>query len=151
MNRQPRGFTLVELIVVIIILGVLAVSLVPRFFSSSGSSEVFARAQALAVLQRVQQQALQCTSADPAICPQLQLQLTIDRLGTSAACLNDASHLCLTGTNLQLQTQPDGLTILSFDSWGRAAQCAAAGCQIIVQGAQASRICIETQGFIHLC
>ncbi|GGW48604.1 type II secretion system protein [Alishewanella tabrizica] len=151
MKIKPRGFTLVELIVVIILIGVLAISLVPRFFTSSGSSEVFARAQALALLQRVQQQAMQCTSSDPAICPNVVLSLAADRLGTSSACLNDASHLCLSGTDVSLQTQPAALTTLTFDSWGRAPQCAASGCVLILQGQQSLPLCLESEGYIHPC
>lgn len=152
MSTMPeRGFSLIELIVVIIIIGVLAISLVPRFFSASGSSEYLLREQAVAVLRRAQQQAMQCTATNPAICPPVSIRLTSDRLGTTTACLNDASHLCITDGSVQLSSQPANLSELNFDSWGRPVQCQATGCQIRLQGQVTLSLCLESEGFIHLC
>lgn len=151
MQSKPLGFSLVELIVVIIILGVLAISLVPRFFTLSGSSEYLVREQAIAVLRRVQQQAMHCT-ADTAICPVAELVLAADRLGVTAGCLNDARHLCISDGAVSLSLLPAGVTSLRFDSWGRATACSEnSGCLLQVQGQSNLQICIEQQGYIHPC
>ncbi|HAW94514.1 TPA: hypothetical protein DCX24_18580, partial [Candidatus Azambacteria bacterium] len=50
--QRHTGFTLIELIVVLVIIGVLAVSLLPRFFSGSGTNEYLYRDQAFSLIQR---------------------------------------------------------------------------------------------------
>ncbi|GHG67795.1 hypothetical protein GCM10010919_16770 [Alishewanella longhuensis] len=151
MHRQPQGFSLVELIVVIIILGVLAISLVPRFFSLSGSSEYLVREQAIALLRRAQQQAMHCT-ASTGICPENALTIAMDRIGVTNGCINDARHLCISDGTVSLRLIPAGLSSLSFDSWGRPLQCTGQnGCQLQVQGQSSLPICIEQQGYIHAC
>lgn len=152
MRRQPQGFSLVELIVVIIILGVLAISLVPRFFSLSGTSEYLVREQAIAVLRRAQQQAMHCTAANVSICPVNQLSIASNQLGITTACLNDGRHLCITDGSVSLSLLPAGLSSLNFDSWGRPVECSdPSGCLLQVQGQSSLRICIEQQGYIHAC
>ena len=149
-RNRHSGFTLVELIVVLVLIGVLAVSLVPRFFDGSGTSEYLYRDQALNLLRRVQMQAMQCTS-----CPAVGIRVLSDRIFSgSNSCINDATHLCIaerdrssitlskTGFNLQL----------SFDGNGRPlGNCNNSGCTVTVQGAVSLPICIEAEGYIHPC
>ncbi len=43
MTRSSGGFTLVELVLVIVLIGVLSVTVAPRFFSRSGYDQVAVR------------------------------------------------------------------------------------------------------------
>ena len=149
-QQHNYGFTLIELIVVLVLIGVLAVSLVPRFIDGSGTAEYLYRDQALNILRRVQMQALQCTS-----CTAVGVRVLNDRLYSgSNSCVNDATHLCIderdrsnitltkTGFNIQL----------NFDASGRPlGNCANSGCTVTVQGAVSLPICIEAEGYIHPC
>lgn len=145
---HPKGFTLIELVVVMVLLGILAVTVLPRFFTSSGTAEYGYRDQALAVLRLVQLQAMQCTDSSSGLCPSQQLQIASDRLGSSAACLNDARHLCIA------ERDPVALSAsfntLSFDSMGRPQGCNGA-CTVQVQGSTSLGICIESEGYIRPC
>lgn len=144
-SRIQAGFTLIELIVVLVILGVLAVSLVPRFFSASGSSEYVYRDQLLSLLRRVQMQAMQCTN-----CAAEQLTIAPNAvLGAGLNCSDDSSlALCpATGDNIGFSASHSPI---SFDSLGRPQGCGGS-CQLFVQGVTALQVCIEAEGYIHPC
>ena len=55
---QQRGFTLVELIITLIIIGVLAVTAIPRFFGSQSEDAFALRDRTLALVRTVQLQAM---------------------------------------------------------------------------------------------
>jgi MSHA pilin protein MshC len=148
--RSHLGFTLLELIVVLVLIGVLAVSLLPRFFDGSGTSEYLYRDQALNLLRRVQMQAMQCTS-----CPSVGVRVLSDRIFSGAnTCTNDATHLCIAERDRSSITlAKTGFNIqLSFDGNGRpVGNCANSGCTVTVQGATNLPICVEAEGYIHPC
>jgi MSHA pilin protein MshC len=150
MSNRTLGFTLIELIVVLVLIGVLAVSVVPRFFDASGTAEYLYRDQALNILRRVQIQAMQCTD-----CGSQSVMVLGDRIfsGTNA-CLNDATHLCIAPRDSSTITvTKTGFNIqLNFDSSGRPlSNCATGSCRIAIQGAVTLPICIEAEGYIHPC
>lgn len=149
MKKHP-GFTLIELVVVLIFIGVLAVSVVPRFFDASGTSEFLYRDQALNILRRVQMQAMQCTN-----CGSPSIIVQNDRIFTSTnVCLNDATHLCIAPQDSDAITiKKTGFNVyLNFGSNGRPlSNCATGNCKIIIDGAVTLPICIEAEGYIHPC
>lgn len=57
-----KGFTLIELIIILVIIGILAVSAGPIFISDSGTKSQVTRLHAMSILRSVQQQAMQDTS-----------------------------------------------------------------------------------------
>lgn len=152
MCRQPNiqhGFTLIELIVVMVLLGILSITILPRFFSGAGTSEYQYRDQALAVLRRVQIEAMQCT--DVSFCGNSSLQLGSTSLGTSADCRNDASHLCIASRDAV--TLAANFSQLKFDALGRPLGCdgATPACTLQINGSSQLQICIEHEGYIRPC
>lgn len=149
LSRTQSGFTLIELIVVLVIIGVLAVSLVPRFFSDDGVTEYLYRDQALNILRRVQMQSMQCTDCSPAGVNIATKQIYVN----TASCQNDASNLCIANrdTHISIITSNFNQKI-RFDANGKPLDsCASGNCAITVQGGVSLKICIEAQGYIHPC
>ena len=144
-NRQTAGFTLVELIVVLVIIGVLAVSLVPRFFSAAGTSEYLYQDQLLNLLRRAQIQAMQCTDCTTS---SISLSANTVLLGTASCNDIDAGLALCVAAGEAVTLTPDGS--ISFDNLGRPS-CSAASCTISVQGQTTLNVCIESQGYIHPC
>lgn len=58
-SNLQLGFSLIELIIVIIILGILSISVAPKFFSGNGVSEFGYRADVIAKLRLIQTRAMQ--------------------------------------------------------------------------------------------
>ena len=55
---NSRGFTLIELIITIVLIGVLAVTVVPRFFGSAAEDAYMLRDRTLAMMRAVQLEAM---------------------------------------------------------------------------------------------
>ncbi|MED5527014.1 MAG: type II secretion system protein [Pseudomonadota bacterium] len=151
--KANSGFTLVELVTVIIVLGILSVAIGSRFFDRSGVDDVVTRDQILALARQVQMQAMQRT--DSSSCHSLLVashsvrvadancaltaedDLTVDAGSASLALTNGASAMALPAT-------------LVFNAMGQASRCNN-GCRLEVQSAQSAALCIESQGYIHPC
>src|SRR3954469_7304480 len=53
MNKQPKAFTLVEILIVVVILGILAAIVVPQFASATSDAQKSAMADQVAKMRRV--------------------------------------------------------------------------------------------------
>jgi len=163
---KSNGFTLIELVVVILLLSVLSVSVVPRLSGTSDYTVITQRDQIISLLRVVQQRAMQNTQ-DSNTCH--RIRFTSNTVGLSAQDTNGAcdsgiadvsnstlDYLTVTELESYTRTNSAGATItyLDFDDLGRPSldasegSCATAGCRIDLGDVQ---VCIESEGYIHAC
>ncbi|SQD79682.1 type II secretion system protein [Moritella yayanosii] len=168
---KKSGFTLIELVIVIILLGILAATAIPKFIGNNGFETQTYRDQLLQLLKTVQQQAMSCDddcrknngeprTANPYACnrvviiterfgiptncgTRLPTNFPANQLGMSVTEANSANvNFSVSGT-ANIST-----TTLEFDSWGIVKNCTL-GCDISIIGDQTLTIRIESQGYIH--
>ncbi|MBY5993129.1 type IV pilin protein [Ferrimonas balearica] len=135
---RGRGFTLVELVTIILLVAILALYALSRFLGPSQFATVATRDALVAELQRLQQGALAgqvCTfSATPS-----QFFLTGPCAGEDPYPLDNVT-LTLSGS--------DTFT-LSLDTLGRPTGACGGGCDLTIDGASPQRVRIEPEGYVH--
>jgi len=157
---KQSGFTLIELVIVIILTGILAATAIPKFINNDSFETQAYRDQLLQLLKTVQQQAMSCDAdcrssraSNPYACNKVIIEN--DRFGIPANC--DDSSLPTSFDVPQLgisQAEADSSSIrfsthtIEFNSLGIASGCAA-DCDITITGEQTLSIRIESQGYIH--
>ena len=169
------GFTLFELVIVIILLGILAATAIPKFIGKGDFEGQAYRDQLVQLLKTVQQQAMSCDDAcrvslagkpsdpltgDAYACN--RVVITTERFGIPTNCGTSlptsfpADHLGMsvteaTSANVSFSVSGDvnvSTTTLAFDSMGIVSNCTS-GCDISIIGEQTLTIRIESQGYIH--
>ncbi|MCW8832305.1 MAG: type II secretion system GspH family protein [Colwellia sp.] len=173
---KQSGFTLVELITVIILIGILAVTVLPKFDGTASYEAHAHRAQLIAALRLTQQRAMQQTdpnavSTGRPFCHQIIFDndVTTTRYGVpdredcttetfSATWKPDATGFEV-DSKYQISFTIAGLTnpsAISFDSMGlpvankSIGNNCAGGCIINVQtSVETLQIKIESEGYIH--
>ncbi len=167
---QQRGFTLIELVTVIILIGILAVNVLPKFDGTASYEAHSHRAQLIAALRLTQQRAMQQTDSSDGYCHQLIFDnhASISRYGVADRL--DCTVTSFAGwqpdaTGFEVEdryqvsfaingkTNPSAIT---FDSMGRPitnaslANDCAGGCIINVQSSvETLQIQIESEGYVH--
>jgi MSHA pilin protein MshC len=172
------GFTLVELIIVLIILGVLSVTVIPKFFGPSLFDSYTIRDQAMSALRTMQLRAMQMTADNS--CHYINISATKLDLAppTPTAIPMPITHVCSTApdtvnnpdylvvqidsstTDLRFEAK-DGqaiatsFTYIKFDDLGRASNLNCTNtCKISIKEASLvaeTAICISGQGAIYGC
>ncbi|MGM7448599.1 prepilin-type N-terminal cleavage/methylation domain-containing protein [Idiomarina sp. ST20R2A10] len=137
---KSRGFTLIELIIILVIIGILAVSAAPVFFDSSGTQSQVLRQQAMSILRSIQQQAMQNTDKP------IELQVTQTTLGMPP--YNNENNLQISNSGIEFS--PADFTI-GFDGLGRPTQDCEGGCVITLKESSGVDrvISINKEGFIN--
>lgn len=167
LTLPANGFTIVELVVVIIILGILALTVVPRFVGGSDFEPYAYRTKLVADLRLVQQRAMQQTSSDVVsesnveFCHKFILystrygvpsksncaainQLPNGWLPDQAGVIVDADH------NVTFSLGFITPAIITFDPLGRPQGSCIGGCTIIISSdAETLGVKIESEGYIH--
>lgn len=147
-----RGFTLIELIIVIIILGILSVTVAPKFFTSSGFSEFAYRSDVIAKLRLIQTRAMQQVNES---CH--RVKVTSKQLG-KVDCSPDATFVdqelqratvVAVDINDNVSFRPEGL-IFDFNSYGKPfINDVNSKIEITITGEQSLVIVVESEGYIH--
>lgn len=166
MDNSPisKGFTLVELIIVIILIGIVSLYASTRYVGSSSFSTYLVQSEVLASLRLVQNRAMnrsdycnrwllnsnqtQAIQASPSnaegICTE---QFPSD--------VTDSSFVDGKQNKVTFKLQTDiNVSYLDFDSSGRAQQCLVSNCQIEISSTvndDSISVCINTEGYIYGC
>lgn len=157
-----RGFTLIELVVVIVLLGIVAVYAASRYTGISSFSSVTTQSEVLASLRLTQNRAMQRTdlcnrwlvsnNQAQQVSPSVSAGACTTSLLSSAT---DSSFVDAAANDITLTlTNNDGSYFLDFDSLGRATQCLTANCTVTLnnlQSGESRQVCINSEGYIYAC
>ncbi len=152
---KVTGFSLIELVIVVLLIGVLTVTLLPRFFGKDGVSEFVARDQVVSLLQTVQIKAMQQTSGG---CHSLEISSSVLAIQAVNGCIaepDSAFYFSSPDPNVTLSLVSwDGgsvltSSILSFDANGRPVLPTSSGYRVRISADSILDICVESQGYIH--
>lgn len=163
----PRGFTLVELVVVLVMLGILSVSILGRFLDSDAFDAAIVRDQVVTLVRSSQQKALGRREVRLTLEPAVdELQVTQEALDADGDPLVlDSRTISARGLNIgyALDTQSctaSGLTPLSaplelrFEAPGNlvsvnGSPLAAEGMRLCIDDDPALSLCISATGYAY--
>jgi MSHA pilin protein MshC len=174
-HKTQRGFSLLELIIMIVLLGILAVTIGSRFNGTRGFAEFAYQSKLVSSLRTMQTRGMQDTRRG--FCFKLNFTTLPSAFGppttqyntsdSSASCANTvdyglANSLSTSATemleqNITISSVLDAttaITAIGFDNLGRpltSANNCSSGCRIELSGEQVVAVCVEAQGFIHVC
>ena len=177
--HKKSGFTLIELVIVIILLGILAATAIPKFIGNNGFETQTYRDQLLQLLKTVQQQAMSCDEAcregreaNFYACNKVIIvagsSTEPNRFGIPENCDDEATVFTLpdsfnppqlgmskteaSSNSIEFSVSNTAQPgVIEFNSLGIASGCDGnvLGCNISITGEQPLTIRIEPQGYIH--
>lgn len=174
-HKIQQGFSLVELIIMIVLLGILAVTIGSRFNGTRGFSEFAYQNKLVSSLRTMQTRSMQDTrkgfcfklnfTTFPAAFGPPTTQYNTSDSGASCNTSIDYSLAGSLGTSASEMTEQgvnissildatSSITAIGFDNLGRpltSANNCNSGCRIELSGEQVVAVCVEAQGYIHVC
>ena len=158
MNIKPnKGFTLVELIVVILLLAIISATAISRF-SGRQSYELYAlQEQAASVIRQVQLNRMQSNMDMSVIGAQsLRLVAANNCIGSQSACdnLSETRSDVIVSNDYSFSSVPSSSysSPVEFNLLGNPENTASSGVQIIISsnnGSDRTWVCINSQGFVY--
>ncbi|WP_322406847.1 prepilin-type N-terminal cleavage/methylation domain-containing protein [Idiomarina sp. PL1-037] len=141
-----RGFTLIELIIILVIIGILAVSAGPVFFDNSGTKSQVLRQQAMSILRGIQLQAMQDTTGN------YSSVVSENTLG-APPFIEENNRQISNADNVTFSFSGSLPATIGFDGLGRPTEQCSGGCTItFTEGSGTSRdLCINKEGYINEC
>lgn len=160
-KRQHKGFTIVELAVVIVLLGIMSVTVAPRLLGKSEFSAIATANQYIAHLRLVQLKAMNhrgvChNSVFQTISGDLVFGIPSNTTTTCGTTTESSTRNIVDGSTITLVNGSTNATIktsptIVFDSDGiptTGGDCSGA-CKFKVSASTDAYVCIESQGYIH--
>jgi MSHA pilin protein MshC len=152
-----KGFTTIELVVVIILIGILAATVIPKMQSTGGYEEIIYQDETVTKLRSIQLRAMQNTSGS--LCDSYSINsvlVTNDKLGIPDDSCTSFADNDLNSTTIVKIIEQDvefeyagGDTLFSFDRLGRPVDCFDP-CEISIVGKEQTLIvAINDQGYIY--
>ncbi|EKO3492147.1 type II secretion system GspH family protein [Vibrio fluvialis] len=152
---KAGGFTLVELIVVILLVAILSAYAASRFIGVSSFSAYAAKEQAVSIIRQIQVSRMQSNLSEAALQSNghYVLQVSSSCLGSVAACAlsnDDQRSDVLRGNNLSFSSSVAlSSQRIQFDLLGNPQNEAAAGVTITITAPDSSAsVCINSQGYV---
>ncbi len=154
-NVKKNGFTLVELIITILVIGVLAVTAAPRFLGSDTEEAIALRDRTLQLVRNMQLRAMQ--NVQDTSCVKISALIIAPPAGHDCAnalstAFDSDQVVNASSTDFTFQTADengDSFSQIQFDGFGRPRNIACATtCKIQIS---TFAMCLQNEGAIYAC